>query len=712
MDRLRLPQLSLRAQLTVALVAVVVFSTALVALVSFAAARRSMKDEALNNVSAAAESRKELLLTALHRRGERATAVVKNIELGCGISGRMNRICAGEALREFLADEDARGARLTYARGRQVLAGDFVAAADVAPNAGAFFVFDAHGEAIYAARGRNQETGTSIDVEYRADDLADVFNTGNTARSAQMALITPDGRDVFFDDPRSSPMKSPAVDDCLAGHDGSRTGVDDLGVQSVMSYRFVPETSGCVLAKIPLSEVFAPSLRLRGRLVALSLAFALIATVMAFVLAKALAHPIARLRQRVRSLELGDFESPVPAGGSTEVQELAHAFQSMAFSLNQSRQALIQSEGRLKMTYHAARLWPWEYEVESGEIRWTDPADSRVLRERLASLLGRIHPQDRPAVQAAIERAQRDGVYDAEYRMNLPTGGQVWVAGRGQVIYDNARRPVLMVGVNLDITARKQSDQALLERERLVANAHLSASLAHEINNPLASIVSALYLLRSHVTDDPRAAQYVSIATEQTDRISRIARQLLGLYGGTPTYSTVSVTDIWARLIKEAAARATERGITIYTDLQGPASVQAFGPELRNAFSNLLLNSMQVLRSGGVIKLRVRPGRSWKDGRAGVRIVLGDNGPGIAVEHREDVFEPFFTTKAERGSGLGLWVTRSVLQAVGGSVRLHSRTGSPSGTVFSIFVPAAPVEEQPLKPPIRIDEAISRKHVV
>jgi signal transduction histidine kinase len=92
-------------------------------------------------------------------------------------------------------------------------------------------------------------------------------------------------------------------------------------------------------------------------------------------------------------------------------------------------------------------------------------------------------------------------------------------------------------------------------------------------------------------------------------------------------------------------------------------------------------------------------------------VTLSDNGPGIAPEHQQEVFEPFFSTKAERGSGLGLWVTRSVLQTIGGSVLLRSRTSSPSGTLFSIFIPGHPEKEAAAKVS-RIDQPTNPKHVV
>ncbi len=708
MVRLQRPNLSLAAQLAIVLVATVVLSTAVVATVAYAAARRSMRDEALQNVNAAAESRKELLRTTLRRRRERAESAVKNIELGCGISGRMNRICAREALAEYVSEVDASGAQITYGRGKQVATGDFVPLAGMAPDQNLLLAFGPGGEPMYAVRADDPDTGTSVEVEFPSDDLRNLFAADGSSRMAvRMSLLTADGRDLLAK-AGTPPLRTTASAACLGGYDGQVIGPDEHNAQSLQAYRSVPQVGGCVLAQIWTADVFAPAVRLRGRLVALSLGFAIFATSLALLLARALARPISRLRQRVHSLERGDFESPVPPGDSTEVQELADAFQSMAASLNQSRQALIQSEGRLKLTYRAARLWPWEYDVATAEIRWNDPTGGRTLRETVRSFIARVHPDDRAAVQAAIQRAKQHGDYDVEYRVVLPSKEIVWVAGRGQVMYDNAGRPVLLVGVNLDITGRKQAEQALLERERFVATGQMAASLAHEINNPLASVTSALYLLRSRLTADPDK-RFLAIAAEQTDRIARIAKQLLNLYVGSPAAPAVSVTEIWARILKEQGHLAGERGIAIHTDLRGTARVHAYGPELRNAFTNLLLNSIQAMQSEGSIYLRVRRGRHWQSGDMGVFILLADNGPGIPPEHRQEVFRPFVGTREEPGSGLGLWVTESVVRGLGGWVRLRSSTRpGRSGTCICVFLPEHSAAERRPVPsyPIPVPEKV------
>ncbi len=488
-DRLNI---SLRAQLTAALVAVVLISTAALAIVAYHASRRSMREEAVSGVSAVADSRAQILSTTLHRRHERALAIINNIELGCGISGRMNRVCAREALAEFVSQEDARAARLTYGRKhQQVDTGDMVEVSDVGTDGSALVPSDGNSRPIYIVRASDPEAGASVELQFDADDLQTLFATDELGRrTVRVSLLSANGVDAVRGRPIVS--HSVAVTACLAQRDGVTMGLDEQGSESVQAYRYVPDVDACVLAKISTADVYAPAVMLRRRLATLSAVFALVATGLALALAQVLARPIAQLTRRVRSLERGDFDSPVPETGSSEVKELSQAFRSMADSLNQSRQALIQSEGRLKMTYRAARLWPWEYDVASGEIRWNDSTGSRVLRETMRGFLGRVHPEDRRTVDTAIERAKTNGQYEAEYRMLVPNSGEVWVSGRGQVIYDNAHRPVLMVGVNLDTTARKQAEHALIERERLAATGRMAASLAHEVNNPLASITSAL----------------------------------------------------------------------------------------------------------------------------------------------------------------------------------------------------------------------------
>jgi signal transduction histidine kinase len=109
---------------------------------------------------------------------------------------------------------------------------------------------------------------------------------------------------------------------------------------------------------------------------------------------------------------------------------------------------------------------------------------------------------------------------------------------------------------------------------------------------------------------------------------------------------------------------------------------------LRQLLSNLLVNAVDAMVDGGSLEVRVAPTRAWFDDREGVHITVADNGRGIPRDNLRQIFEPFFTTKKETGTGLGLWVSRGIVQKHGGSIRVRSRTsGRSTGTVFSIFLP-------------------------
>jgi two-component system CheB/CheR fusion protein len=114
--------------------------------------------------------------------------------------------------------------------------------------------------------------------------------------------------------------------------------------------------------------------------------------------------------------------------------------------------------------------------------------------------------------------------------------------------------------------------------------------------------------------------------------------------------------------------------------------------ELRQLFSNLILNAMDAMKDGGRLRLRVVRAREWSGGRrTGVRITIADTGNGIQGADLPHIFEPFYTTKKETGTGLGLWLAYGIVQKHTGSIRVASRTGpGAGGTVFSVFLPESP----------------------
>jgi signal transduction histidine kinase len=235
---------------------------------------------------------------------------------------------------------------------------------------------------------------------------------------------------------------------------------------------------------------------------------------------------------------------------------------------------------------------------------------------------------------------------------------------------------------------RRRIEQILFDSEKLAATGRLAASIAHEINNPLEAIKNALYLLTNKIAPDDPNAKFLQIATKETDRVSRILRQMLGFYRAPK----MEPTDI-NKLIEESEAlvekHLKQNRVKIENDLDEQLPlVIASADQLRQVLLNLMLNGQQAMPEGGTIFVSTRvshggdPEFLMSDS---VHIQIRDTGKGIAEENLPHIFEPFFSTKDEKGTGLGLWVSQTIVQAHGGSIKLRSREGR--GTVFSVALP-------------------------
>jgi len=235
---------------------------------------------------------------------------------------------------------------------------------------------------------------------------------------------------------------------------------------------------------------------------------------------------------------------------------------------------------------------------------------------------------------------------------------------------------------------RRRMEQILFDSEKLAATGRLAASIAHEINNPLEAIKNALYLLTNKTHSDDPNAKFLQIATKETDRVSRILRQMLGFYRPPK----MEPTDI-NRLIEESEGliekHLRQNRIKLENDLDArlPAVI-ASADQIKQVLLNLMMNAQQAMPSGGTISVSTRvshgadPEFLMSDS---VHIQIRDTGNGIAEEHLPHIFEPFFSTKDEKGTGLGLWVSQGIVQAHGGSIKLRSRQGR--GTTFSVALP-------------------------
>jgi len=241
-----------------------------------------------------------------------------------------------------------------------------------------------------------------------------------------------------------------------------------------------------------------------------------------------------------------------------------------------------------------------------------------------------------------------------------------------------------------DVTEKRSQQEKLLITEKLAATGRLAATIAHEINNPLESVINLLYLARISRSATPETIQqYLVTAEQELTRVSQIARHTLGFYRETSVPTDVDITRVLEDVLTVYHSRLNGAHIEVTRNFQPVPKLHALRGEIHQVFSNLVSNAIDAMQGGGG-RLRVSIVNSQRGEQPGIEIVVEDNGSGITVEHQQKLFEPFFTTKLSVGTGLGLWVVKQFVEQHGGAVTLVSSTDPVDhGTRFIIFLPLA-----------------------
>jgi PAS domain S-box-containing protein len=273
-------------------------------------------------------------------------------------------------------------------------------------------------------------------------------------------------------------------------------------------------------------------------------------------------------------------------------------------------------------------------------------------------------------------------------------GSEICIDDSGAPIRNSSGDMIGVVLVFRDITDRKLSDDALMRAEKLAAAGRLAASVAHEVNNPLEGLTNLVYIARQ--TDELEEVRTLLIqAEEELGRIAHITRQSLGFYREITSATLYNPSDIIRDVSEFYRPRAQSQGIRLAILSEVATEIIGIPGEIRQVLSNLLANSIDASstgsNSGSQIRLHAKSAFDPRNpSRPGVRISIADNGSGITSKHLEEVFEPFFTTKKDTGTGLGLWVSRQLVEKNGGSLHVRSCTsGAHRGTTFSMFLPAS-----------------------
>jgi two-component system, NtrC family, sensor kinase len=236
-----------------------------------------------------------------------------------------------------------------------------------------------------------------------------------------------------------------------------------------------------------------------------------------------------------------------------------------------------------------------------------------------------------------------------------------------------------------DVTDHKLAEYALRTAEKLAATGKLANAIAHEINNPLEALTNLIYLAQSSSSLDS-TRDLLSRANGELERIARITKQSLAFHRESQTPVLIDLGELLVEVAALLEKSAAIRRVHLVCVRQPSVTICGFRGQLSQVFSNLIRNAAEAAPSASDVVIRVRS--ILRGDRRGARVTIHDCGPGIPEDIREKLFDPFFTTKGLKGSGLGLWVSRTLVLRHHGTIRFRSsEKANRSGTTFEVFLP-------------------------
>jgi signal transduction histidine kinase len=340
----------------------------------------------------------------------------------------------------------------------------------------------------------------------------------------------------------------------------------------------------------------------------------------------------------------------------------SEALEAALAALQEQSAALIESQ-------QASKCASWTY-GRNDRTRWF-PGGYEVFGipfaelERLPSPISLILPEDQPAVREAVGRMLASGgTLRVEYRTLWPNGELHWSEARGNPVPGN---PNLWRGVTFDTTERKLAETALIQNEKLAAMGRLASTVAHEINNPLEAVTNLLYLARRTKSIDPEIEEHLAMAEKELARLGNITRLTLGFVRTSPILTDVNMVQVLDDVLSIFHHRLEMKNIRIERSGEEAVYILIAVHELRQIVINLISNAVDALSRPDA---RICVSIQQVNGIA--TLTISDNGSGIAEPNLGRVFDAFFTTKAEVGTGIGLWVSRELVEKNGGTISVQS----------------------------------------
>ena len=379
----------------------------------------------------------------------------------------------------------------------------------------------------------------------------------------------------------------------------------------------------------------------------------------------------------------------------------------------QAEKTLRESEAYLAEAQRLSRTGSWAWNPVTGENRyWSDecfrllgfdPADGMPPFE---TFVQRIHPDDRPIVAEKLERATRErGEYEVDYRIIHPGGEVRDIHAIGHPVLSPSGELVELVGTGIDVTERKRAEE---ERERLrqaqadlarvnriTTMGELTASLAHEVNQPIAAAsTNARTCVRWLTREEPDLEEACAAAMRVVKDVTRaseiISRIRVLFHKGTSERELVDVNPVIGEMVLLLGSEAARHNILVRKELAaGLPKVLADRVQLQQVLMNLMINSIDAMKDTNAA--REMAIKSQRADNAQLLVSVSDTGEGLPTEQAHQIFDAFFTTKSH-GTGMGLRISRSIVESHGG--HLWATPNSPRGASFCFTLPAVPQPPQ------------------
>jgi PAS domain S-box-containing protein len=374
--------------------------------------------------------------------------------------------------------------------------------------------------------------------------------------------------------------------------------------------------------------------------------------------------------------------------------------------LMRKEEALREFEERVVLAAQAAHLGVWEMDPGTNEVWMSDSArtlfqfDSETRLDH-AALQDRVHPEDRALRDSAIKRAiETEREYEIEYRILLPDGNLRWIGGRGRCLTGENGKGARLIGVSIDITPRKLAEaEALQHREelghlsRVAVMGELTASVAHELNQPLSGIISNAsagqrFIDRGDV-DLRELRELLGDIIADGRRAGDVLRGIRSMVKkGVTNRQRVNLNDLVVNVARMVSPNAMLQSCQLETLLESnlPA-IEADPIQLQQVLLNLVINAFDAMHNTSAPHRKVVIATE-QNGDGTIRASVRDHGIGIPEEVRERVFEQFFTTKA-KGLGMGLAIVRSIVESHGGIIEAENAEGGGARFHFTLPISTA-----------------------